>query len=607
MPEAPLTELDTSAPNSPLAPLTVPADASSSSPFYEVSTDNDLPIVLSEPPGLSEETTASSVPLSPQFFPTPSSVHFSAGLSGSLPPPAQQLDPNPPFTSEDTLPTESVSASASRIGADFQAVLPEVGSFQYDIAERDELISHSGSEPTAFAAIKWDDQVVSHVRALSTTSDITNSLTQLGFAVISAQPLVEAILAGHSDTLGSAFTSGAVQPRALTNGLRPGATSELDGIVQPSDGSRPRRVTTSYPASSRPSWSTEVAGLVHDFLRSIGFERSVDPMDQIRYTGASKSDVDSLLNGALEQPLHSDSAVKDSLQGDAEALLAPLSIFIAHRDPRSLAITLPKSFARGVLTHPAGTLLIVRADFGHGGWFSKSQTQVLFTKARFNPSAPITDGFYTFELLFRSLPPDKDEYQRARKQLQSTSLSRAGQPSSSILLDFVPPGHSDFSAHVRNVPSLPKRHLRTNAEHTESVTNPAFSNARLPPQPSFCHHSSLVAYMDPANTVAGLRRGLRLDVSRTHSFLSIMGEPFLSHRGNVWPLALVQGCLLKGGTESIPAYQRNYTIELGSDCENNSLFITGVPELDPWSLANQSSTPNAVFGFCEIDIAPSEL
>ena len=126
-----------------------------------------------------------------------------------------------------------------------------------------------------------------------------------------------------------------------------------------------------------------LAKCIEEMLREFGIDVSVSPVTMLHFSPPSTAEVLSGVAGTLEQPWHTDSAPVGSTVGTGHEL-DNLSIFVAREEPNVLGV-LPHSVAGspfGVLAHAERTLVVVRGDFPHCGWWTKDSSERGFAAAR---------------------------------------------------------------------------------------------------------------------------------------------------------------------------------------------------------------------------------
>ena len=118
-------------------------------------------------------------------------------------------------------------------------------------------------------------------------------------------------------------------------------------------------------------------------LMELGINVSVAPVTMLHFEPPSSAEVLGGVAGTLEQPWHTDSAPAGSTVGTGHEL-ENLSIFLALEEPNVLGV-LPGSVTEssfGVLAHAERTLVVVRGDFPHCGWWTKEASKRGFAAAR---------------------------------------------------------------------------------------------------------------------------------------------------------------------------------------------------------------------------------
>ena len=156
-------------------------------------------------------------------------------------------------------------------------------------------------------------------------------------------------------------------------------------------------------------------------LMEFGINVSVAPVTMLHFEPPSTAEVLGGVAGTLEQPWHTDSAPAGSTVGTRHEL-DNLSIFLAREEPNIIGVR-PDSLAGssfGVLAHAERTLVVVRGDFPHCGWWTKDPSERGFAAARARGLPPReTDDVH---LLFNNHPAHSSGVAEREQMLELRGL-----------------------------------------------------------------------------------------------------------------------------------------------------------------------------------------
>ena len=236
---------------------------------------------------------------------------------------------------------------------------------------------HIQVDTSPHAAIRWPDGSSQVLRALSSSSELLRALLGVGVAVLAASEALNRCLDSFREAI-DALAFDDTDSRAIFNSAADGQTATLPATTRAGRQYARRRQTT-----GNHEWAKRLAECIEEMFMEFGVDVSVAPVSILQFTPPVTAEVLGGVAGTLEQPWHTDSAQVGSTVGTGSEL-DNLSIFVALEEPNVLGV-LPGSATRsafGVLAHAERTLVVVRGDFPHCGWWTKEISRRGFAAAR---------------------------------------------------------------------------------------------------------------------------------------------------------------------------------------------------------------------------------
>ena len=203
------------------------------------------------------------------------------------------------------------------------------------------------------------------------------ALLGVGVAVLAASEALNRCLDSFREAI-DALIFDDTDSRAIFNSAADGQTATLPATIRAGRQYARRRQTI-----GNHEWAGQLAECIEEMLREFGIDVSVSPVSILQFTPPSTPEVLGGVAGTLEQPWHTDTAPVGSTVGTGSEL-DNLSIFVALEEPNVLGV-LPGSVTRsafGVLSHAERTLVVVRGDFPHCGWWTRETSTRGFAAAR---------------------------------------------------------------------------------------------------------------------------------------------------------------------------------------------------------------------------------
>jgi hypothetical protein len=227
------------------------------------------------------------------------------------------------------------------------------------------------------AAIRWSNGSHQVLRALSSPEELLRALLGVGVAVLEASGALNGCLNSFQEAIGT-LKFDHTDSRPIFNNASGGVTSMLPSTTRSGRQFARRRQTV-----GDQDWTVQLARCIEEMLKELGIDVVVSPVTLLHFASPSPAEVLGGVLGTLEQPWHTDSASVGSTVGTGREL-DNLSIFLALEEPNVVGVLpdLATGSSFGVLAHAARTLVVVRGDFPHCGWWTKEPSTRGFAAAR---------------------------------------------------------------------------------------------------------------------------------------------------------------------------------------------------------------------------------
>ena len=312
----------------------------------------------------------------------------------------QPLQPTPqlPVESDSPVVVDQLGSEVGSVSSALQAMsVNEVEVVSVDAhSERSVLgappdLATSSSAPfrqlppaEGFAILKWPDESTQALRLCTDAQQLASSLLTFGFGVVDATSVLD-VLRERLPTL--KWTD--ADSRSLFNRILPDGQACTTVASVPSRNFPRRRQST-----VGGDWTSQGAELVAQLLERFSLSMVVETVSLLHFSAPSADEILSEVPGTLGQPWHADESPPGSLSGTGQEL-EYLSLFFAVNSCNCLGVRpeLPDSAAtqvRALLAHPPGTMVVLRGDADHCGWWSRVDSTRLFAQAR-APSAARQD------------------------------------------------------------------------------------------------------------------------------------------------------------------------------------------------------------------------